>query len=59
MTVSFETCTAFRASYDDDLVCACGWLEDDHDTGIAETITILAQARLRRPAITVPERRAS
>jgi hypothetical protein len=63
MTVSFETCTAFRPSHDDDLVCACGWLEDDHDAGVAETIAILARMRPRRPAITVaitvPERRAS
>jgi hypothetical protein len=59
MTIRFEACTAFRSSHHDDLVCSCGWLEDDHNPAVAETIAIATRVRPRRPAITVPDRRAS
>ncbi len=55
MTATLEACVEFRPSHDDLLVCACGWLEDDH------TVAVLAVTPVRRhrPTITLPERRAS
>lgn len=56
MTVLFEACTEFRARHDDEIVCSCGWLEDDHGS---ETLAVVTSVRFRRPRISVPERRAS
>jgi hypothetical protein len=56
ITVRFEACHEFRADHDDTLVCACGWLEDDH---VATFMAAVTPVRRRRPAIRLPERRAS
>jgi hypothetical protein len=51
----YEACTAFREG-DDLLVCACGWLEDDHPHAGATVVAIGAR---RPPAVSLPARRAS
>jgi hypothetical protein len=53
-SIRFEPCPAFRPA-DDPLLCGCGWLEDDHGSGIAVVVAL----RGRRPRVDMPERRAS
>jgi hypothetical protein len=57
-TVRFEPCAGYRPADHDDEVCACGWLEADHD----ELATARAARRRRRPGaepVSVLVRRAS
>jgi hypothetical protein len=52
----FEACAQFHASHDDDQICACGWLSEDH----GELAAIRIKRRERRPRVTaLPARRAS
>jgi hypothetical protein len=53
-TARFEACAQFHASPHDLLICACGWLEDDHGELAAVRVR-----RHRRHQATVPARRAS
>jgi hypothetical protein len=53
--VRFEACAGFRRSVEEPLLCRCGWLEDDH----GELAAVRLARRRRRPAVVVPERRAS
>jgi hypothetical protein len=55
-TATLEPCVGFRPSHEDLLVCACGWLEDDH--AIAP-LAIVTPVHRHRPRIALPERRAS
>jgi hypothetical protein len=55
-SVAFESCGGFRSG-EDPLVCTCGWLEEDHDRPTAIVPAVIRH--LRRPAVRVPERRAS
>jgi hypothetical protein len=56
-SVRFEACAAFRAG-DDPALCACGWLEDDHDRAATRGVNRVRQFPRRRPT-RVPQRRAS
>ena len=51
----FVACAQFHASDEDTLICACGWLEEDH----GELAAVRMKRRQRRPRVTVPVRRAS
>ncbi len=53
--VRFVPCTQFHASNEDVLICACGWLDDDH----GELAAVRMKRRQRRPRVTLPARRAS
>ncbi len=46
---SFEPCPAFAAIAGDGPVCACGWLDVEHEQPIAE-VHALPVRRVRRPA---------
>jgi hypothetical protein len=59
-TVRFEACAGFRSSDEDELVCACGWVEDDHHEWAGELALARAARQRRRPRpVSLPERRAS
>ncbi len=51
----FEACGQFHASTEDLLICACGWLEDDH----GELAAVRVRRRRRRPEVETPQRKAS
>jgi hypothetical protein len=53
--VRFEACAEFYESDDDVLICACGWLEEDH----SELAAVRMKRRQRRPRVALPARRAS
>jgi hypothetical protein len=53
-SVRFEPCSAFRPGEEAE-VCACGWLDDEHEAGAA----VSPIRRVRRRSVRVPERRAS
>jgi hypothetical protein len=53
--VRFESCQEFRSSAEDLLICACGWLEDDH----GELAAVRVRRRLRRREVAPAELRAS
>jgi hypothetical protein len=50
----FEACAQFHAS-DDDQICACGWLHEDH----GELAAIRIRRRERPRVAPLPARRAS
>ncbi len=56
-SVRFEPCPAFRAGADGAL-CACGWLEEDHDRAAGRPVSRIRRFPRRRAA-PVPQRRAS
>jgi hypothetical protein len=59
-TVRFEACAGFRSSDEDELACACGWVEDDHHEWAGELALDWAARQRRRPRpVSLPERRAS
>jgi hypothetical protein len=51
----FEACAQFHASDEDILICACGWLDEDH----GELAAVRMKRRQLRPRISAPVRRAS
>ncbi|MEX1007129.1 MAG: hypothetical protein WD271_04720 [Acidimicrobiia bacterium] len=51
----FEACAQFHPSADDLLICACGWLEEDH----GELAAVRVRRRHRRSEVIAPERKAS
>jgi hypothetical protein len=53
--VRFEACAEFHESHDDALICACGWLEEDH----GELAAVRLKRRQRQPRVALPARRAS
>jgi hypothetical protein len=57
-SVAFEACAEFHAADDPD-VCCCGWLVDDHRSGIAAAVPLRVTPHRRAPAARVPARRAS
>ncbi len=65
-SMRYEPCSGFRPSADltldaaDLVVCDCGWLEDDHPEFLAAPVPLpLVRRRRARPAVAMPERRAS
>ena len=48
-TVRFEACAGFRASDADELVCSCGWLEEDHVELVGELAAARVARQRRRP----------
>ncbi len=53
--VRFEACAEFHESDGDALICACGWLDEDH----GELAAVRMKRQQRRPRVTLPARRAS
>lgn len=52
----FEACAHFHASDADVVICACGWLDEDH----GELAAVRVRRRQRRARVTAfPARRAS
>jgi hypothetical protein len=55
VNVRFEACAEFHESHDNVLICACGWLEEDH----GELAAVRVKRRHRKPRVSLPARRAS
>jgi hypothetical protein len=53
--VRFESCSEFRSSAEDLLICTCGWLEDDH----GQLAAVRVRRRQRQREVVAAERRAS